>query len=281
MLNYTVTVRSREGEEFKMKETKLTISEFAKIHQVNKRTLHYYDEIGLFSPCFKADNNYRYYGVNQSMEFEFLLMLKELNLSLAEIKHYLNQPNEAVFIELSKDKLGEIDQQIDKLVKTKQLLQKKISEITTVQTVSVDTISVIECQEETVLIAPYTFNDNDLTKAFAYVRDIWGIEQYRLGIGSYIEIEKVKNRQFDVYAGLFSPMTTKNNHQQMIRPMGRYLCGYHQGSWETLPTTYERLLDYAEANGLDLIGMAYESSLNDLVKTKPVDHLTKIMIQVK
>jgi hypothetical protein len=28
----------------------LTTAQFAKLHGVNKRTLHYYDDIGLFSP---------------------------------------------------------------------------------------------------------------------------------------------------------------------------------------------------------------------------------------
>ena len=36
------------------KSTKLlTTAEFAKLHDVNKRTLHYYDSIGLFSPAEK------------------------------------------------------------------------------------------------------------------------------------------------------------------------------------------------------------------------------------
>ena len=32
----------------------LTTAQFAKLHGVNKRTLHYYDDIGLFSPREKT-----------------------------------------------------------------------------------------------------------------------------------------------------------------------------------------------------------------------------------
>ena len=39
---------------------RLTTAQFAKLHNVNKRTLHYYDDIGLFSPCHKGENGYRY-----------------------------------------------------------------------------------------------------------------------------------------------------------------------------------------------------------------------------
>ena len=70
---------------------RLTTAQFAKLHEVNKRTLHYYDEIGLFRPLTKAENGYRYYDISQSIDFEYIRMLKELNMSIEEIEA-LNQP---------------------------------------------------------------------------------------------------------------------------------------------------------------------------------------------
>ena len=43
-----------------VKNVKLTTAQFAKLHGVNKRTLHYYDTIGLFSPGTKRENGYRF-----------------------------------------------------------------------------------------------------------------------------------------------------------------------------------------------------------------------------
>ena len=72
-----------------IKEIKrLTTAQFAKLHEVNKRTLHYYDEIGLFRPLTKAENGYRYYDISQSIDFEYIRMLKELNMSIEEIETY-------------------------------------------------------------------------------------------------------------------------------------------------------------------------------------------------
>ena len=59
--------------------SKLTTAQFAALHEVNKRTLHYYDSIGLFSPETKGSNHYRYYDSSQSFYFEHILMLKELS----------------------------------------------------------------------------------------------------------------------------------------------------------------------------------------------------------
>ena len=71
---------------------KLTTAQFAKLHEVNKRTLHYYDEIGLFRPLTKSDNGYRYYDISQSIDFEYIRMLKEINLSI--VKLYRNGKSE-------------------------------------------------------------------------------------------------------------------------------------------------------------------------------------------
>ena len=73
---------------------KLTVSQFAKLHNVNKRTLHYYDEIGIFSPDYKGNNGYRYYDYMQGVDFEYIKMLKELNMGLgkklfAKAKEYM------------------------------------------------------------------------------------------------------------------------------------------------------------------------------------------------
>lgn len=55
MINYTVSVKSiRGGIKMKKKDIQFTIAQFAKLHDVNKRTLHYYDNIGLFSPQKKS-----------------------------------------------------------------------------------------------------------------------------------------------------------------------------------------------------------------------------------
>ena len=71
---------------------RLTTAQFAKLHEVNKRTLHYYDEIGLFHPLTKAENGYRYYDISQSIDFEYIRMLKELNMSIEEIEAYRKNP---------------------------------------------------------------------------------------------------------------------------------------------------------------------------------------------
>lgn len=96
----------------------MTTAQFAKLHGLNKRALHYYDEIGLFSPAFKGENGYRYYDYRQSMEFEYIRMLKDLHMSIEEIKEYESNPSSAGFLKIADTKLTEIEKEIQRLQMT-------------------------------------------------------------------------------------------------------------------------------------------------------------------
>ena len=102
-----------------------TTGQFARLHHLNKRTLHYYDEIGLFSPAFKGENDYRYYTWQQSADLENILALRELHMSIDEIRSYLHSPNAQSFLALSERKIGEIDETIRHLTKLRAIMQKK------------------------------------------------------------------------------------------------------------------------------------------------------------
>ena len=104
---------------------RLTTAQFAKLHNVNKRTLHYYDDIGLFSPCHKGENGYRYYDYSQSIDFEYIRMLKEINLSIEEIKAFIHSFDEQKFLEIVSSKQKEIDREIRKLKTVKSVLKQK------------------------------------------------------------------------------------------------------------------------------------------------------------
>ena len=71
-----------------------TISEFSRITSFTAKTLRYYDEIGLFSPERKLENDYRYY-LKSDLEKAFVIkQLKFFGLPLKQIKEILNNCKE-------------------------------------------------------------------------------------------------------------------------------------------------------------------------------------------
>ena len=282
MIKYTVTVMSIRGSKKMRKEIKrLTTAQFAKLHEVNKRTLHYYDEIGLFRPFTKSDNGYRYYDISQSIDFEYIRMLKELNMSIEEIEAYRKNPTPADFLKIVNEKEKEVDKQIQRLKDIKAVMQSKKEQIIFCETLHQQKIRIEECKSERLLVYPYDFLEDDMTQIFSHLKDIWGIEQIRMGMGSFILLDSVYQMNFDKYEGIYTIALNKKSVQNsFIKPQGKYLCGYQKGTWNKLPDLYQQMLDYAHENNLQLTGYAYEVGLNDFVISNEADYITKIMIKI-
>ena len=68
-----------------MKKNYFTTGEFAKMAGVNKQTLFYYDQEGIFKPDMVAENGYRCYSYAQFETFTVSSMLRDLGVSIKEI----------------------------------------------------------------------------------------------------------------------------------------------------------------------------------------------------
>ena len=67
-----------------------TIGQFAALHGINKKTLMWYDEIGLFKPAFiHEENGYRLYSYYQSTELEVILLLRDMNVPIRDIQEFM------------------------------------------------------------------------------------------------------------------------------------------------------------------------------------------------
>jgi len=261
---------------------RLTTAQFANLHEVNKRTLHYYDDIGLFCPLTKEENGYRYYDISQSIDFEYIRMLKELNMSIKEIEMYRKQPTPDNFLKIADTKEQELDKEIRKLKNIKRILQAKKEQIVFCESLQEQEIRVEECKSERILTFPYDFSEDDIYQIFSPLKSTWGIEQIRMGIGSFISLDNVYNMNFTKYDGIYTiALNNKSVSNSFIKPKGRYLCGYQKGTWDKLPEMYQKILDYSKKHDLKLTGYAYEVGLNDFMISNPDDYITKIMIKIE
>lgn len=262
---------------------KLTVSQFAKLHNVNKRTLHYYDEIGIFSPDYKGDNGYRYYDYMQGVDFEYIKMLKELNMGLDEMKRYIDNPNEEDFKEIAEVKIKEINQEIKLLNRRKEVLEDKLQKLSKCDEVrNKNYIKVVECEEEKFFYTPFKFEDDDLKQLISHIKDVWTVDEYCKGIGSFVSVEKIQRGEFEEYDGLFIEMLDDIDSDNMIiKPKGKYICAYHMGDWDTLPDFYGEIVKYAEENNLTLVGYSFEIGMNDFAISDMKYYITQIMIRVE
>ena len=73
--------------------TQYRIGEFASLSGVSAKTLRFYDEIGLFRPAsVDSRTGYRHYHPEQLQEVASILALKQLGVSLADVRDLISRP---------------------------------------------------------------------------------------------------------------------------------------------------------------------------------------------
>jgi DNA-binding transcriptional MerR regulator len=70
-----------------------TVKQLSDLAGVSVRTLHYYHEIGLLNPSRVGQNGYRYYEQEAVFRLQQILFLRELDLSLNEVKAIVDMPD--------------------------------------------------------------------------------------------------------------------------------------------------------------------------------------------
>lgn len=96
----------------------MTVNEVSKLAGVSIRTLQYYDSIGLLKPAEYTESGYRLYD-NAAMErLQQILLFRELEFPLKEIKEIVARPNF--------DKKKALEQQIELLIMKKEHLENLI-----------------------------------------------------------------------------------------------------------------------------------------------------------
>ncbi|AHI11925.1 MerR family transcriptional regulator [Lactobacillus helveticus] len=105
----------------------LSISEFAKIAQTTRRTLIFYDQKDIFKPAKIAENGYRYYSYGQLYQIGFILGLRDLGLSVEEIKDYLSDDSSDALNKKLIPLRQKIEQRIQNLQQILTILRQKES----------------------------------------------------------------------------------------------------------------------------------------------------------
>ena len=99
--------------------TMMTVNEVSKLTGVSIRTLQYYDTIGLLKPIEYTESGYRLYDDTSLERLQQILLFKELEFPLKEIKKIIDAPNF--------DRNKALEQQIELLTMKKEHLENLIS----------------------------------------------------------------------------------------------------------------------------------------------------------
>lgn len=262
-----------------------TIGQFAALHGINKKTLMWYDTIGLFRPAVVKENGYRCYTHRQSSTLECILMLRELNVSIPEIAAFIQNRTPDSLYSVLNEKSSEIDGSIQHLLDIKRALRRQMLALESLRTLELSAISIVHKQAQA-LVTLQTTKNTAPEKEMEMLLDEMGrhraCRMYGVCYGAIIPADSIRRGDFEDYRAVFVQIPQLTPAPGMhIQPEGEYLCAHCKGPWDRLPETYRKIVRYAEENGLELWDYSYETGINETVIESMDDYITRIEIPVR
>lgn len=256
--------------------------EFARLNGINKRTLHYYHDIGLFSPQVIEENGYHYYTSMQIVQLELILTLRRIGIPLEEIKRYVNSPSDSCFAQMVAEKKKLIDESIEQLLTAKTFLQQKSDKLEMSMEAEHGKVEQVWMPERRILLSgPITgsYDDVDFSVAAEFslrLKKLFGLYD---NFGSRISVDNIQKNDFEHYDAFYAYGRENVPVFDELLPEGKYIRAFSIGSWDGLREVYERILAYTGEHGLTLRGYAYEEGLNEMFIQKIEDYIVMIMIR--
>lgn len=266
-----------------------TIGQFAAIHGTTKRTLMWYDEMGILKPAFVGENGYRYYTYTQSSALETILMLRELNVSVDEIRAFMVERSADRMEQLLKEKITEVERSIQKLKSIQQVLVSRHQDMMTLLHLDLSEICIAEKGKSYLAVVPMPrqeaaeeITETQIEKVIEETRNRQIHCLHDAVYGSMISVEKLFHGDFEHYDAMYievpNPASKKGLH---LQPAGKYLRAFCKGSWDKLPEKYREILAYAKEKGISLYDYSYETGINESVISDFEDYITQIEIPIK
>ncbi|MGP4042493.1 MerR family transcriptional regulator [Gracilibacillus sp. D59] len=263
-----------------------TTGEFAKLCKVNKQTLFYYDQIGLLSPVYKNEKGYRYYSIRQLELFTVISLLKDLGMSLPDIRRYVEHKSPEKFLSIMYQQKEKVAKQRMEIEMKEKMIDAQIELMNTASNLNFDQVKVERLPEQTFYLSKNIENITD-EEFFGVFSDFLDeLYKYHLDtghpIGGLTKREQMLKGEFTNYSYLYikQPHPTKDN-PYFKTVQGDFLIGYHVGEDKKIHHTYERLLSELDRLNLDMGNYALEEYIYDtVVKDSEEQYVTKIMIHV-
>ncbi|MBZ4347503.1 MerR family transcriptional regulator [Clostridioides difficile] len=270
-----------------MEKQYFTTGEFAKLCGISKQTLIFYDKIGIFSPEYKDKNNYRYYSVYQYDTLDILQSLREMGMSLEEIKEYIQNRTPQLCVKMLKEEEKKIREKIKKLRKISSKMQNRINiTVEGISKMNSEEIYISKKSEEYLVLSSDLSNMSngdfmmELIDFTNYCKAKNLYQGYELGV--IVSNENLKNGDYLSISSFYLKIDKKIKDKRLyIKPEGMYACIKHIGKYENSYKSYEKLKKYIYENEYKIIGNSYEESILDFFcESNEDNYMTEISIQV-
>lgn len=267
-----------------MIENLLSISEFGKIVDIDRKTLIYYDQIGLFTPRIKRENGYRQYHPSQVYELCIIMALADAGLSLSEIKPYTQNRNPDEITAVFKKQIPKLKNRLRRIESVIDMMEQRIQAVGSVTALQINKVE-ISPRPESYL---YLSQPLEIDKSSAY-DERWNqffIDCYQKNIskvylvGFLIAKESIMQNQADI-AKCFAFRVNDPQRANHILPGGTYAMMYCNRLYAA-NVDYQTARSQIEMLGYRIIGDSFEEGVIDDVMSLDNSHfISKLQIPVE
>lgn len=250
-----INICERSGKE-KMKY--LTVNAFAKICGVTKHTLYHYEDVGLFKPVHVSDNGYRYYSYQQYDQIRFILMLRELGVSIDQIKVYINQSDYDIEAFLNEN-IIKIEEEIQKLQRMKFNIHQLLDRFSEMESVTPGVIFKTWMPKMKIMgsaASKKAKNYEQGLQVYAQYCAEHQVEGSRM-IGERMPLDNIRKGHYFEYDYVFIDAKDSQHYNDVVEE-GYYLCMYYKGNYDKCYEAYIQMMDYAGRNDLKIGTYGYE-----------------------
>src|SRR5699024_10987506 len=127
-------------------------------------------------------------------------------------------------------------------------------------------------------------SDKEFTNSIMSLIKFTKYEELDIGypIGGLIRQQQVEAGDYLNYSHAYMRVDQSDIANLFIKKAGKYVVGYHKGSYVTIHETYKKMKSYLIKEGYRICGDSFEEYVIDGVSASGENnYVTKIMIQVK
>lgn len=264
----------------------ISITEMARLRNVTTETLRHYDRVGLLKPIhIDPKTGYRFYSITQYEKLGTIRELKNLGMSLAEIKEYFDNRNVETSKELLIEQKNRIDQQINRLIKLRKEINNKIDFLDVILTTDLtDEIRFKRLDARKYVSFNRTVTDEielsyDSVKLEGILKQstselpIFATNRYG-GIIAKEDIEKKVQPLSARMVILYDEEKGVEEKNIIEVPAGDYLCVFYVGNFWNREESINRLLAYMEEHSLKLAGDILQMQWVDFAITDNLEEIS-------
>lgn len=244
------------------------IGELAKLFNISTDTLRHYDKIDLLKPRYDVINKYRVYSVRTFFKLSRILFFKDLDISLKDIKKYMNNKNINNLLNLLKNKEDEIDVKITKLMNLKNKINTKLELLGRIN----QELNVVKIKRLPQRIGVF-LDINDSKNEYELKESVKKNEKY-LKLSSWLiegqvytslSKENMKKGSFNKFKYFIEILSTENliHGELKIIPENEYACVVFLGPYKDIEDHYILLIQWIEENGYMILGDSIEKNIVD------------------